>query len=88
MSPSIAYDIKTGVGEVRDNDIIVFLNRIYTRLGQWRHLEDSDYFLKERLTSLRENDVLQSGPYGKCSNICLSIIDNLFVEFYLFYPID
>ena len=53
MSLSIAYDARAGVGEVRDNDIIEFLNGIYTRLGQWRHLEDNDYFPKKRLAISR-----------------------------------
>ena len=53
MSPFIAYDARAGVGEVRDNNIIEFSDGIYTRLGQWRHLEDSDYFPKERLVTSR-----------------------------------
>lgn len=30
----IAYHAKAGVDEIRDNDIIKFLNRIYIKLGQ------------------------------------------------------
>ena len=52
MSLSSVYDAKAGVDEARDNDIIEFLDRIYTRLGRWRHLEDSNYFSKERLAIL------------------------------------
>ena len=53
MSLFIAYDTRTGVDEARDDNIIEFLDGIYTRLGQWCHLEDSNYFLKERLATLR-----------------------------------
>ena len=53
MSLSIAYDARAEVREVRDDDIIEFSDRIYTRLGQWRHLEDGDYFPKEFLATLR-----------------------------------
>ena len=53
MSPSIAYHAKTRVGETKDDNIIQFLDRIYTRLRQWRHFEDSDDFPKKRLAILR-----------------------------------
>ena len=53
MSSSIAYDARAGLDETRDDDIIEFSDRIYTRLGQWRHLEDSNYFPKECPTTLR-----------------------------------
>ena len=53
MSPSIAYDARVGVGEVRDDNIIMFSDRIYTRLGQCCYLEDSDDFPKKHLTILR-----------------------------------
>ena len=64
MSPSIAYDTRTGVGEARDDDIIEFLNGIYTRLRRWCHLEESDYFLKERLAILRIVKSCKSVPVG------------------------
>ena len=53
ICPSIAYDARAGVGEAKNDDIIEFLDGIYTRLGQWRHLEDSDYFPKECLAKSR-----------------------------------
>ena len=62
MSPFIAYDTRAGVGEARNNDIIEFSDGIYTRLGQWRHLEDSDYFPKERLAILRIVKFCKSVP--------------------------
>ena len=64
MSPSIAYDAREGVGETRDNDIIEFLDGIYTRLRQWRHLEDNDYFPKKRLATLRIVKSYESVPVG------------------------
>ena len=64
MSPFIAYDARAGVGEVRDNNIIEFLDGIYTRLGQWHHLEDSDYFPKERLATSRIVKSCESVPVG------------------------
>ena len=53
MSPSIAYDAKAAVSEARDNNIIESLDRIYMGLGQWRYLEDNNYFLKKRFATLR-----------------------------------
>lgn len=53
MSPSIAYHTRAVVGEVRDDNIIEFLDGIYTRLERWRHFENSDDFPKERLATLR-----------------------------------
>ena len=53
MSPSIAYLARAGVDEAKNNNIIEFLNRIYIRLEQWRHLKDSDDFSKERLAISR-----------------------------------
>ena len=64
MSPFIAYDARAGVGEARDNDIIEFSDRIYTRLRRWRHLEDSDYFPKKRLATLRIVKSCKSVPMG------------------------
>ena len=64
MSPFIAYDANAGVGEARDNDIIEFSDGIYTRLGRWRHLEDSDYFPKERLATSRIVKSCESVPVG------------------------
>ena len=64
MSLFIAYDTRAGVGEARDNDIIEFSDGIYTRLGQWRHLEDSDYFPKERLAILRIVKSCELVPVG------------------------
>ena len=64
MSPSIAYDARAGVGEARHDDIIEFSDGIYTRLGQWRHLEDSDYFPKECLAILRIVKSCKSVPMG------------------------
>ena len=52
MFLSIAYDARARVGEARDDDIIEFSDKIYMRLGQWRHFEDSDYFSKEYLATL------------------------------------
>ena len=62
MSLSIAYDARAGVGEARDNSIIEFSNGIYTRLGLWRHLEDSNYFPKERFATLRIVKSCKSDP--------------------------
>ena len=64
MSPFIAYDARAGVGEARHNNIIEFSDGIYTRLRQWRHLEDSDYFLKERLATSRIVKSCKSVPMG------------------------
>ena len=50
---SIAYDARAEVGKARDNNIIKFSDGIYTRLGQWHHLKDSDYFPKEHFATLR-----------------------------------
>ena len=38
---------------MKDDDIIEFLDGIYMRLRRWCHLEDSDYFSKERLATLQ-----------------------------------
>lgn len=64
MSPSIAYHARAGVGEVKDDNIIKFLDGIYTRLGQWRHFEDSDDFPKERLATSRIVKSCKSVPMG------------------------
>lgn len=53
MFPFIAYVISAGVGEIKENNIIRFLDGIYMRLGQWRYLEYNDIFSKERFTILR-----------------------------------
>lgn len=53
MSLSIAYHAKAGVDEAKDDDIIEFSDGIYKRLEQWCYLEDSNDFLKERLTTSR-----------------------------------
>ena len=64
MSPSIAYDARVGVGETKDDDIIEFSDGIYTRLGRWHHLEDSDYFSKQRLAILWIVKSCESVPVG------------------------
>ena len=62
--PSITYDARAEVDELRDNNIIEFSDRIYTRLGQLRHLEIGDYFLKEHLAILRKVKSCKSVPMG------------------------
>ena len=64
MSLSIAYDARARVGEARDDNIIEFSDGIYMRLGRWRHLEDSDYFSKKRLATLRIMKSCKSVPMG------------------------
>ena len=62
MSPSIAYDTRAGVGKAKDDNIIEFLDRIYTRLERLCHLKDSDYFPKKRLAILRIMKFCESVP--------------------------
>ena len=64
MSSSITYDAKTGVGEARNDNIIEFSDRIYTKLGRIRHLEDSDYFPKKRLVISQIVKSCKSVPMG------------------------
>ena len=46
MTPSIAYDIRAGVGEARNDDIIEFSDGIYRRLEQWAILRKVITFQK------------------------------------------
>lgn len=87
MSLSIAYYARAEVGEARDNNIIKFSDGIYMRLGQWRHLEDSDDFSKERLAILRIVKSCKSVLIGN-TLIFVYLFQTLCVEFCLFYLID
>ena len=48
---------------------------------QWWLFEKSFYYIAD-------SKVLQIGPYSKRLNICLSIIDNMFIKFCLIYYFD
>ena len=83
MSLFIAYYARAGVGEARNDDIIVFLNGIYTRLGRWHYLKDSDDFPKKRLTILRIVKSCKLVPMGNAPifayplyTICYSSFDH------------
>ena len=84
MSLSIAYDARAGVGEVRDDDIIEFLDGIFMRLGPWRHLKDNDYFSKERLAISRIVKFYKSVPMGNAPIFTYPFQTTCLLSFVLF----